>query len=302
MHIELLITIVMKNALQLFVLFCLFFTFSCNKTEEISIPTLKLKTDSGFTHNGSFVQNHKAILGIEADGGGSNITNLVIKISKNGQCFTILDEGYNQSKMDVTKIIQLSQGDSLNWTISVMNKDRQSASLSFFTRDTSINYGEIFSFQNLQLGMQNSNIGSFLNPFTGIVYNSTDANLLQNDIHVLSYYYISSGTPSFTFSSPGDSDAPTYLPSLSSWTNLNYTDWDYVTQISTDAFDSCSNDSLLIVSFHSGAGISSRKYKWATAGKVIPFKTTNGKVGLIKVNSVSGNESGYIDFDLKIQK
>jgi hypothetical protein len=82
----------------------------------------------------------------------------------------------------------------------------------------------------------------------------------------------------------------------------NYTDWDYVTIVSTASFDAANNDSLLVASFHSGAGISSRKYKWADVDKVIPFKTTNNKTGLIKVKAISGAESGYIDFDLKIQK
>ncbi len=274
----------------------------CKKEDENSIPTLTIKTSTGYTCDGSFLNNHKAKLGIVADGGGENITNLVIKITKNGNTTTLIDEGHNDATLDITKELQLSQGDSLYWNITVMNKDRQSASVSFFTRDTTLSYGEIWSYAGIRMGMQSSTIGSYFDPFTGTVYNATEATANQGNVHILTYYYLSSGIPSFTFASAGDSDAPTYLPAMTNWSLKNYTDWDYVTVVSTSTFDACTNDSLLVAAFHSGAGISSRKYKWADAGKVIPFKTTNNKTGLIKVNAISGAESGYIDFDIKIQK
>jgi hypothetical protein len=150
--------------------------------------------------------------------------------------------------------------------------------------------------------MQNSTIGSYFDPFTGTVYTAADATANQSNVHILTYYYLSSGVPSFTFSSAGDSDAPTYQSAMADWGVKNYTDWDYLTVVSTAAFDACTNDSLLVASFHSGPNISSRKYKWANSGKVIPFKTTNNKAGLIKVNAINGAESGYVDFDIKIQK
>jgi hypothetical protein len=277
-------------------------TSGCKKDDSTVIPTISLKSGSGYMNDGSYLVNHKAKLGIVADGGGENITNLVIKITKNGTTTTLVDEGHNDATLDITKELQLSQGDSLYWNITVMNKDRQSASVSFFTRDTTLSYGEICSYSGIRMGMQSSTIGSYFDPFTGIAYNATDATTNQGNVHILTYYYLSSGIPSFTFSSAGDSDAPTYLPAMTNWGVKNYTDWDYVTVVSTSTFDACTNDSLLVAAFHSGAGISSRKYKWADAGKVIPFKTTNNKTGLIKVNAINGTESGYIDFDIKIQK
>lgn len=277
-------------------------TSGCKKDDSTVIPTISLKSGSEYMNDGSYLVNHKAKLGIVADGGGENITNLVIKITKNGTTTTLVDEGHNDATLDITKELQLSQGDSLYWNITVMNKDRQSASVSFFTRDTTLSYGEIWSYAGIRMGMQSSTIGSYFDPFTGIVYNATDATTNQSNVHILTYYYLSSGIPSFTFSSAGDSDAPTYLPAMTNWGVKNYTDWDYVTVVSTSTFDACTNDSLLVAAFHSGAGISSRKYKWADAGKVIPFKTANNKTGLIKVNAVNGAESGYIDFDIKIQK
>lgn len=274
----------------------------CKKDDETSIPTLSIKTATGYTCDGSYLNNHSAKLGIIADGGGTNITNLVIKITKNGTTTTLVDEGHNDATLDITKELQLSQGDSLYWNITVMNKDRQSATVTFFTRDTTLSYGEIWSFSGIRMGMQNSSLGTFFDPFTGTLYTASAIAGNESSVHILGYYYITSGLPSFTFSSAGDSDAPTYYTTVASWGTKNYTDWDYVTSVTTASFDAATNDSLLVASFHSGAGFSSRKYKFADAGKVVPFKTANNKAGLIKVNAINGAESGYIDFDIKIQK
>ena len=294
----------MKYAHVLIIITCVLVSglTGCKKDDEESLPTISIKTGGDYTSNGSFLSNHTAKIGVIADGGGTNITNLVIKTTKNGVSTTLIDEGHNSPTIDITKIIQLSQSDSLNWNITVMNKDRKTASFSFITRDTSTTYGEIYSFTNIKLGMQNSDYGSFLNPFTNNIYTPSTVGGFESNIHIVGYYYISSGIPSYTFSSAGDQDAPTYLPPIAGWSVKNYTDWDYVTVVSTAQFDATTDDRLLVSSFHSGAGISSRKYKWADVGKVIPFKTINNKTGLIKVNAISGAESGYINFDMKIQK
>lgn len=299
--------ILMKtNFFRLFSLTCiLIVVFSgCKKEDSNTQPTISIRSGGDFISDGSYLINHTAKIGIIADGGGENITNLVIKISKNGTTTILTDGGYNLPTLDLTKVLQISKGDSLTWTITVMNKDRNTASISFFTRDTTLSYGEIWSYSGIRLGMQNSTLGSYFDPFTGTVYNSTNVAGHEADVHILGYYYISSGIPSFTFSSAGDEDAPTYLPAMSGWSVKNYTDWDYVTLVSTTSFDAATNDSLLVASFHSGAGISSRKYKWANAGMVIPFKTTNSKAGLIKVNAITSADAdaGYINFDIKIQK
>ncbi len=277
---------------------------SCKKDEEENPPVLTLKSEITYTTDGVYLQNHIAKFGIIAEGKSANITNLTIKCkSKQGEK-TILDEGHNIQQLNITKVIQNAWGDSLIWTISVMDKNRHRVSLSLKTYDTTVSYSPIHSFENIVLGMQsNTQYGSFLNPFIPTVYTTTNAALNQANVDILMYYYVTSGTPSYTFSSAGDYDAPIYFPSLTSWTTKNYTDWDYATQVPVSAFDQAINDSLLSAAFHSGSGISSRKYKYAAAGQVIPFKTSSGKKGLIKVKEVNAQqENGWVKFDLKIQQ
>ncbi len=276
---------------------------SCKKEVGNTLPELKLKSSINYTTDKTYITAHQIKFGILALGKDANITNLVIKCSGKDFTKTIFDAGYNTSILDIDKSFTNVWGDTLEWTLTVMDKNRNFNTLRLTTYDTSKIYDPINQYQNIELGMQNNiTLPQLLNASSGSLYSIAQGQQNAQLIDVLCYYYITSGQPSYTFSSAGDQDAPTYYSTISSFNPKNYTDWDYATQISVAAFDNCNNDSLLIAAFHSGAGFSSRKYKFADAGKVVPFKTAGGKTGLIKVISVSGNEAGKIVFDLKIQK
>lgn len=276
---------------------------SCNKDSDETLASLSLRNNATYTINNSYLTNHQIKFGIIATGKEANITNLIIKCSGRNFTKTITDEGFNTSLLEIDKSFTNVWGDTLEWTITVMDHNRNFTSLSLTTYDTSKIYAPIYSYNNIEMGMQNNiTLPQLLNAATATLYSFTQGQQNPQLVDILCYYYVTSGLPSYTLSSFGDQDAITYYPLISSVNQKNYTDWDYATQISTLAFDNCSNDSLLVASFHSGAGFSSRKYKFADAGKVVPFKTQGGKTGLIKVISVNGNESGNIVFDLKIQQ
>lgn len=282
---------------------CCLILISCNKESNETLPVINLKNNAGYTTNKCYLTNHIIKLGIIASGKDANITNLVIKCKGKDFTKTITDEGCNTSLLDIEKSFTNVWGDTLQWTITVMDKNRNFASLNIITFDTSKIYAPIKSYTNLEMGIQNNaSLPQLLNAANGTLYSVAQGQQNPGLIDVLCYFYVTSGLPSYTFSSAGDSDAPLYYPFVSSLSIKNYTDWDYATQLSAASFDNCSTDSLLVASFHSGAGFSSRKYKFADAGKVVPFKTQSGKIGLIKVLSVSGNEAGKIVFDLKIQQ
>ena len=292
-----------SNIILIFLNILSLLMISCTKDNSNSLPLIKLKNISGYTTNKSYLTNHIVKLGIIANGQDANITNLVIKCTGKNFTKTVTDEGFNINQLEIDKIFTNVWGDTLNWSITVMDKNRNFASLNITTYDTSKIYAPINYFPNIEMGMQDNLIlPQLLNAPNGTLYTINQGLQSPELIDVLCYFYYTSGTPSYTFSSAGDSDAPTYYPSISSFNPKNYTDWDYSTQVTTIDFDNCNNDSLLIASFHSGVGFSSRKYKFADAGKVVPFKTSGNKAGLIKVISVEGNEAGKIVFDLKIQK
>ena len=72
-----------------------------------------------------------------------------------------------------------------------------------------------------------------------------------------------------------------------------------------DEFDNAYNDSLIIANYTS-ATVGKRKFKSCRPGYVIPFEITagalSGKRGLIKIISINGQDTGFMEFALKIQQ
>jgi len=101
-------------------------------------------------------------------------------------------------------------------------------------------------------------------------------------------------------------DVQVSYPIIVNWTTRNYTKWDIsidngtYTPLTATSFNEAQNDSLIIIAYHDIWG--KKKFKNATAGKIIPFITNSGKKGLIKVNTAATSDDGYIDVDVKIQQ
>lgn len=65
-------------------------------------------------------------------------------------------------------------------------------------------------------------------------------------------------------------------------------------------FDAAMNDSLLVTAFKPDKVSGNCKYGYT--GKVIPFKTQEGKYGMIKVIHADEKEDGIMEIAVKIQK
>ena len=70
--------------------------------------------------------------------------------------------------------------------------------------------------------------------------------------------------------------------------------------VSALQFDQSNNDSLLFAVFNAIDG--KRKGKDVQPGMVLSFSNHEGKVGLIKINSVSPGTDGFINITIKIQE
>lgn len=284
----------------------------CKKDEEKLPPTISFKTGSTYTPDGSVVAvGHKLFFGIHAEGVSEVITNFTAKkVLDDGSIITVMDTGLYSETLDLDKVFYQNVEDKATWTFSVMDRNHLSASITMVIyKDPNSTYGGIFYFPSITLGFQdNSAFGHFLDPTTGLVYFEDSANTNQSKINILVYYDPDSGTASPVLSSAGEMDnsstvAQTFYPCITSWTTRNYTKWDISvddTPISASAFDNAQNDSLLIVSYHDVWG--KKKFKYATAGKIVPFITSAGKLGLIKVLSADNVTNGKIEIALKIQQ
>jgi hypothetical protein len=289
----------------------LIFLISCNKEDAKTPPTINFKQGSRFTLDGDKVKiGNELIFGIQASGNDANITNFTIKkFLTDGSSVTIMDTSLNAESLNIEKVFYQSIEEEVEWVFTVMDKNRLSSDLSLTVyKDPNSQFGGIYYYPSITLGYQyNTDYGHFLDPFSGKVCFDDSAAMFQNDMHILVYYIVSDDLPSPVFSSPGEVDnfseeAKAFYPFILNWQVRRFTKWDISvddTPISTQAFEEADNDSLLIVSYNEVWG--KKKFRWATNGRIIPFKTAYGKFGLLKVITAENSESGKIEFAVKIQ-
>ncbi len=281
---------------------------ACKKDENQAPPSISLSTGPGYTAAGSIIAvGGKLRFGITASSSDANITNLVVKkIMPDGSVKVVLDSGFNSTGFSVNETFYQGVEDEANWTFQVMDKNRQFATAAIrLYKDPASAWGGILEFPSIVMGFQNCTThGQFLIPSTGKVYFADSAALNQSLVDIITYYYVDE-TPSPTFSSAGETGGgiTEYYPTIGQWTTKNYTKWDV--SVDTDPvpiadFDACHNDSLLIVRYDDVWG--KRKFKWASPGVVIPFLTSSGKKGMVRVIAVENDPAGMITFALKIQQ
>jgi hypothetical protein len=305
----------MKTLIKLTVLAMLIaciFSGCKKKSEDQLPPAINFKVGSGYTQNNDTIAvGHKLHFGIQARGTSENITNFTIKkVLENGTVITVMDTGMNAEAMDIDKIYYQNVEEKATWTFSVMDRNRMSAQITMVVfKDPNSAFGGIFYYPGIKLGFQNNTTFShYLDLYTGLVYPNDSATAHQNLVNMLCYYNASDGP---VLSSPGEmdnfgTDAQIYCPIIVNWTTRNYTKWDISidngtnTPLTAADFNSAQNDSLLIIAYHDVWG--KKKFKFATAGKIVPFLTNTGKKGLMKVNDAVSAEDGYLDVDVKIQQ
>ncbi len=303
----------MKKILFIIPLFVLVMIVSCKKKEiENTPPIITFKVGNEFTKSGDTVSvGHPLLFGIQARAGNSPITNITVKKRlPNGNFVNMMDTALYADFADINKIFYQNIEERATWYFSVMDRNRLSAEISLqIVKDPNSQFGGIFHFPSIKIGYQNNTqFPQFLSSSTGVVYGVDTAHLFQQNIDILCYYIATGSTPTPAISSPGEMDnssteAQTFYPTIVNWTTRNYTLWDISVDtdpIPIEAFDNCHNDSLLIVSYDPIWG--KKKFRFATAGKIIPFQTAAGKTGLLKIIHADENESGYMEFELKIQQ
>lgn len=291
---------------------------SCKKDDKPKFPpSITLKSGVPYTPDGAVVEVGKSLLfGIHAEGTDEYITNFTIKkVLNNGAVIPVMDTAMYSKSIDIEKLLYQNVEDTVLWLFSVMDKNRLVAQASLRVyKDPNSQFGGIYHYPSIKLGYQsNSTFGHFLNAVTGTVYSLDSANANPQDIDVIIYHYVDGdGVTSPAFSSPGEMDnasiyPQTFYPNITNWSVRNYTKWDISIDNGNNApltaadFNNAQNDSLLITSYHDIWG--KKKFKYVTAGKIIPFITHSGKIGLIKViHADNSDATGMIEFEMKIQQ
>jgi hypothetical protein len=282
----------------------------CTEDENgSSTPFILLKTGDQYTLNESYVPvGGQLKFGISAAGDGFEITNLTVKRKTDAGSVTELDKGMFIKKGGLDTLLSYYKGyaDKETWIFSIMNSNRDTASVSIIVNKGSGSaYGDIDFFPSITIGYQNnSTLTNYVDANSGQAYTSTTVAGNEQLIDIVSYYYLSSGSSSPTISCPSYNTAKSYYPVMNDWAVQNSTVYDYFTTdnnlISVAEFDAAQNDSLLINGYKPESV--SGTCKFCFAGKVIPFKTSQGKYGLLKVLHADEVDTGYIELAIKIQK
>ena len=290
-------------------LLLLFWTGCSDETGTDAVPFLVFKQGPEYTADGDRIPvGGQLRFGISAVGGGAPITDLRIKRIAAGQEIVELDRGMfvESGGIDTTFYFMRGAAEEEIWNFFIMNGNRDTATLSLTVlKGEGSGYGPIHHYPSVTIGMQaNSQYDHYLDLDGGTTYSSGNVTGNEQLIDLVAYFYYSSGNPSPTFTCPGYTSSVSYYPEFSGWLVRNSTLYDYNSVdndlVTVEQFDEAENDSLLVAAYHPQSV--SGNCKFCYTGKVVPFKTAQGKYGMIKVLRADETESGSLEVAVKIQQ
>ncbi len=299
----------MARSILALILFLVLVFAGCGTDEPETAPLILLKSGGVFTADGSAVAPGGTLrFGLSVSGGGGAITNLVVKRVSDGVAVTEADRGMyiNYGGLDTTLTYTRGYGQVERWVFTVMNSFRDTASVSMTVlKGTGSAWGEISYHPSVRIGLQDNNsLPHFADFHSGVAWDAAGVAGHEAEVDMAAFWYLTSGNSSPTLTCPAYSSALTYYPLFGSWGVKNQTMYDYYTSdnnlVTQEQFDLAANDSLLVNAYRPGSVSGQSKY--AYTGKVVPFRTSDGKYGLIKVIHADETPTGEMEIAVKIQK
>ncbi len=282
---------------------------SCGREEPETTPLILLRSGSGFTDEGAVVAPGASLkFGLSVSGGGAAITNLVVRRISDGVTVIEADRGMYVSYGGIDTVLTFTRGfgEVEQWVFFVMNSARDTASVSCTVmKGTGSAWGGISYYPSIKIGLQdNAILPHFIDLHSGTAYEASGVAGHEAEIDMAAFWYLTSGSSSPTLTCPAYSSALTYYPLFGSWSVRNQTMYDYYSSdnnlVTPAQFGLAVNDSLLVNSYRPQSV--SGQSKFAFAGKVVPFRTADGKYGLISVIGADETPSGEMEIAVKIQK
>lgn len=166
-------------------------------------------------------------------------------------------------------------------------------------------FGPIYTYEGILLGAQdNPSVESFLSYSndTFTKYFQAEAFNHQEDIDMFLFFENTPEHPNMmTLAAPGSNISGIFTGATApeNYTVKNVTFYCQTTLTAAE-FDAVTNDAMILASFDQ-----ENKYKKANKldpGDVVAFWLQSGRYGLLKVTNTAGEESGQLEFDVKIQE
>lgn len=291
---------------------CLF--TSCKKDDDKElVPLIALKNGDNYVQNDSKIPvGGKITFGIAATTGSAPLTNLRISRIVNGEKIKEIDLGIyinGDGGFSEDFTFYKSSAEVELWEFFVMNANRDSAIISrTILLGEGSAYGDINHYPSLKIGMQNNTeFPNYVDLHSGALYSNNNFTGQEDEIDLVGFVYETSGVMSPTLCCPaytGSSSVTTHYPEIANWAVRNATSYDYYSSdndlVNSVEFDNALNDSLLVVSFKPGnvSGLC----KYCNTGRIIPFRTADGKYGLVRVKYADTVNDGYMELEIKIQQ
>lgn len=282
------------------------FLYSCKKEiAEYTNPSLEFILEEGFISNDTSAKVGDTLSIKVLAKSLSEYPLSTLRFERITPTDTIrIDTGMHLQSIIMDKKIIKSVAEWELWNITARDRNRkESNTLSFkIDMEESSSHGDIKHIPSINFGFQNNNENDgFYSLSHQAIYDLEDAYSMQEDIHLVSFYDNTSEDEHAISSPGGNIPDGIYEGShgVENWDIRNTTRF-ILSDISEEDFDLCSNDSLIYATtfaFETGK----RKAKNLKSKDIFAFVSDQGNFGLFKVKSLSGNEAGKVEIEIKMK-
>lgn len=276
------------------------FFAACGTDEETTPPSIMFNAATGYTTSDVTVPAKTALkIGIIASKTSAKLTNMKITQTVNNVPTTVQDSTFSSDSYSIDFNVKApAQVATVKYTFKITAADGESAEISLSITTTA---GPVTSYTQKILGSyDNTTSGSSFASATGTVYALADAKTNAAKVDWM-YYYGSTGNLA-TLVAPVDATASSVYSGANgpaSWSVRNDTKLAKVTLPTGVTWDNITTDAEIIPL---ATGLTETKVNNLAVGQIVSFKTVTGKMGLIKIDAITGTAAGSITYSVKVQQ
>jgi hypothetical protein len=273
-------------------------------TPASTTPGLTFQVGTGYTTaNATMPVSSEFKVGVRAmsSEAGAYLTKLTVTRVVNNKPDVVLDSTLG-SKLTNYSVDLIANANGVptveNWIYKITDANGFTNQLEIQITTTATS-GPINEFSMKIMGAQQNSNGSSFASIDGTVYALADAKINSSKVDWMYFY---GATNLATLAAPDDAAAATIFTDptngLQTWAVKNPTRFKLV----TDPIDwaSITNDEVIIA--QTSSGVDQTKIPTLAPGKYLAFIASSGKKGLIKVESITGEEDGTITISVKVQQ
>ena len=278
----------------------IFIICSCSEKSQDSYPKIELVNNASYiSHDTTIKPGSSMQFAIEAYADQLTLTNFLVKVQADSTVIYFDTGVYTDQLFWKGKFIK-STASPEKWRFVIRDRLGNVDETNIIIKsDTSPEYGQIETVENLILGAQNNENDGLYSLKVKSTYEyavASESTEIQELIDLI--YYL--GEDELTITSPGANiEDGIFQTSIQEWTVRNTCRF-LKLDLSESEFNNIVNDSLLISDYNES--LAKWKSKYLEVGKVFVFRTQNNTLGIFRVNEVIGQAEGTINISLKFQE